>query len=72
MSKKFKAIKKKVMLKTKHKLVRGFISTLDGRMLVPGDSLTADDLTPERFKELKEKGLIKGTLTTEEKGTITK
>ncbi len=64
-------MKRAVVPKGKFILERGFISA-GGRMIGPGDSFTADDISPERLAELKEKGLIKGVLTTEEKGTITK
>jgi len=67
-----KAIKKLAMPTGKYFLVKGYIPTLTGRLLNPGDSFTENELTPERLKELREKGLIRGTLTTEEKGTITK
>jgi len=67
-----KAIKKPVMPKGVYHLGNTYIKSVDGKMLMPGDKFTSSDVTPERLKELKEKGLIKGTLTTEEKGTITK
>lgn len=67
-----KVIKKPVTPKGVNHLVKGYIPTLKGRLLNPGDTFTDDELSPERLAELKEKGLIRGTLTTEEKGTITK
>ncbi len=72
MSKKFKATKKRATPQSKHILLKGVIATIGGKMLNPGDSFTADQVSPERMAELKEKGLIRSTLTTEEKGTITK
>lgn len=55
-----------------HVLDRGVVPALSGRMLNPGDRFSEDELTSGRFKELKGKGLIRGMMTTEEKGTITK
>ena len=72
MAKGFKKMKKKVTPKGSYILKRGFISALDGRMIGPGDKVTADDLTPGRLAELKDKGLFDSVMTTEEKGTITK
>jgi hypothetical protein len=72
MSKKFKTIKKKIVPQGGFILNRGFVATIAGRMLNPGDKFTADELTPKRLAELKDKGLIRGSMTTEEKGTITK
>jgi hypothetical protein len=67
-----KAIKKAVLPQGVLHLEKGFVKTVKGKMLIPGDTFTPDMLTPERLKELKEKGCIRGTLTTEQKGTITK
>lgn len=67
-----KAIKKPVTPKGRYTLHNGYIPTLSGRIITPGESFTADELAPERLAELKEKGLLDSTLTTEEKGTITK
>jgi len=67
-----KVFRKPVMPKNKNHLIRGYIKSLNGKMIMPGDSFTDDQVSPERLKELKEKGLIRGTMTTEEKGTITK
>ena len=70
--KKITAMRKSVTPKTKFTLDRGVIVSLNGRIISPGESFSESELTPERLKELKEKGLIRGMLTTEEKGTITK
>jgi len=68
-----KAIRKKpVTPKSKYFLLKGYVPTTKGRILNPGDSFTPDELAPDRLKELQEKGLIRSTLTTEEKGIITK
>jgi hypothetical protein len=67
-----KAIKKPVMPKGVYHLGSAYIKAIDGRLMLPGTKFTSDDVTPERLAELKEKGLVRGTLTTEQKGTITK
>lgn len=71
-TKKFKPMKKKVIPVGVNTLKRGFIISKAGKMLGPGARFTDDEVTPERLAELRKKGLIDGTLTTEEKGMITK
>jgi hypothetical protein len=61
-----------VKVKSKYFLLRGYVATTDSRIIAPGESFTADEISADRLKELQEKGLVSNTLTTEEKGTITK
>ena len=71
-NKKFKAMKRKVTPKGVNILERGNIVSKNGRLIGPGGKFTDDEVTAERLKELRDKKLVRGVLTTEEKGTFTK
>lgn len=72
MNKKKRTIKKPVTPKGQNILDRGFIVTINGRMVTPGEVFGTDEVTADRLSELKEKGLVRGVMSTEEKRTITK
>lgn len=66
-----KAIKVPVTPKGELVLDRGVIAGKRGHIL-PGETFSEDEISPERLAELRKKGLIRGVMSTEEKGTIKK